>query len=141
MTAWREINAVAVEGGILTLQPRGVNLEHKFLELPRHCCIFWCSKFWYESWFCSVKWRSLLRTEFLICIFIKFCLPILLIFLCLHILIISVERTVRQMTNNGLSVSDVMFLVYLLSQFSCNIVRLTKHFLGLCSFLYDTAPS
>jgi len=45
----------------------------------------------------------------------------------LHI-ILSVEQTGRQVINNGLSVSDVMLLVYLLSQFSCNIVRLTKTF-------------
>jgi len=37
--AWRGINAVAGEGEILTLQPRGVNLESKVLEIPRHCWI------------------------------------------------------------------------------------------------------
>jgi len=31
--ARREINAVAGEWGMLTLQPRGVNLEHKVLEI------------------------------------------------------------------------------------------------------------
>jgi hypothetical protein len=31
--AWREINAVAGEWWVLILQPRGVNFEHKFLEL------------------------------------------------------------------------------------------------------------
>ena len=52
----------------------------------------------------------------LVCIFMKFVF-LFYFFLCLHI-IISVEQTVRQMINSGLSVSDVMFLVYLLSQFS-----------------------
>jgi len=41
----------------------------------------------------------------------------LLIFRYSHI-ILSVEQTVSQMINNGLHVSNVMFLVYLLSQFS-----------------------
>jgi len=45
----------------------------------------------------------------------------------LHI-ILSIEQTVREMINNGLSVSDVMVLVYLLLQFSCNIVRPIKPF-------------
>ena len=62
----------------------------------------------------------------LICIFMKFVF-LFIYFLCSHI-ILSVEQTVRQMINNGPSVSDVMLLVYLLSQFSCNIVRLTKPF-------------
>jgi hypothetical protein len=31
--AWREINAVAGEWGMLTLEPRRVNLEHKVLEI------------------------------------------------------------------------------------------------------------
>jgi len=56
-------------------------------------------------------------------------------------IILSVEQTGRQMINNGLSVSDVMLLVYLLSQFSCSIVRLTKPFWILCTFLYETPAS
>jgi len=56
-------------------------------------------------------------------------------------IILSVEQTVRQVINNGLSVSDVMLLVYLLSQFSCNIVRLTKPFWGQYTFVYDTSAS
>jgi hypothetical protein len=68
----------------------------------------------------------------LVCIFMKFVSPFSF-FLRLRI-IISVEQTVRQMINNGLSVSDVMFLVYSLSQFSYNSVRLTKPFSGPCTF-------
>jgi hypothetical protein len=60
----------------------------------------------------------------LICFFLKFQF---IFFLCLHI-IISVEQSVRQIINNGHSVSDVLFLVYLLSQCLCNILRLTITF-------------
>jgi len=50
----------------------------------------------------------------------------------MHI-ILSVEQTVREMINNRLSVSDIMVLVYLLFQFSCNIVRPTNLF-EVCVF-------
>ena len=137
--AWQEINAVAGEGEILTLQPRGVNLECKVLEFPRHCCIFWCSKYCYESWLCSVKQRSLLCSVFK---FVSSCsLSFSFTFFLRFHIILSAEQTVRQTINSALSVSDGMFLVYWLSQFSGNIVRVTETFCGLCTFLYDTPPS
>ena len=127
------------KGGMQALQPCGLNLERKVHEyrgiavysdavniVLSHCSVVW------SKVHSDILWFKLYLDEV--------CLSFLLIFLCSHT-ILSVEQTARQMINSRLSVSDVMFLVYLLSQFSFHIVSLTKPFWGLCTFLYDTLPT